>query len=139
MVVGDRSVLGSLCRRAFDHHYCIYCSLGKQTEMTPTEVLTVCSSVVVILCCLLAMRRYEKYQDRQKASFEITAEFKTPSDLSEDLIGSRVFLIFKNGSDFEGIYRGMDDEDIMLESISGKNQIGLPFWKLNHFFVLKTK
>lgn len=63
---------------------------------------------------------------------EYIVEFKEKYDLEECEENTSVVLVFKNGEEYHGIFKGFDGDDtIMLKSESEKPvTIGLPFGRL---------
>lgn len=63
---------------------------------------------------------------------EITAKVKKNEELEDCPIDSKVILVFDNGEEYHGIFRGFDGDDaIMLRSDTEEPvTIGLPFNKL---------
>ncbi len=71
-----------------------------------------------------------------------TATLKQPYELQNDFDGEfenrRVILVFHNGEEYHGVFRGMDGESTIMLRSDGKSPttIGLPFhalkfWLLN--------
>lgn len=60
-------------------------------------------------------------------------------ELEEAPEGIHVVLTFVNSDQYEGIYKGMDDDNIILESLSGDNRIGLPFNRLFHYHEIQDE
>jgi sRNA-binding regulator protein Hfq len=40
--------------------------------------------------------------------------------------GKEVVLLFVNGEQYTGIFKGLDDEDILLKALNSDDMIGLP-------------
>jgi hypothetical protein len=61
----------------------------------------------------------------------------TPKDrceLKNVGIGKKIILVFNNGEDYTGIYRGMDGENtIMLKACDTTTTLGLPFNRVKFF------
>lgn len=66
-----------------------------------------------------------------------TATQKKRLELEGTPEDTHVVLVFTNGEKYEGKFKAMDDDSIMLESLSGKNMIGLPMKHLSHYFEIK--
>ena len=65
------------------------------------------------------------------------AELKQNHELRDCAIDSRIILIFHDGNEYHGIFRGMDSDDtIMLRAENRDLTIGLPFGALK-FWLLK--
>lgn len=58
---------------------------------------------------------------------------KEPKDLQNCPIGNEVNLVFSNGDEYCGLYRGMDGDDIILQSTTSTDRIGLPFNRLTAY------
>jgi len=58
---------------------------------------------------------------------------KEPKDLQDCPIGNEVNLFFNNGDEYCGLYKGMDDNEIMIQSTTSTSQIGLPFNRLTGY------
>lgn len=61
-------------------------------------------------------------------------EAKDASDINECEQGKAVLLLFQNKKTFEGIFMGIDDDNIVLQSTKGDNCIGLPVCFLKGYF-----
>ncbi|MEG2791901.1 MAG: hypothetical protein RSA98_10005 [Odoribacter sp.] len=63
---------------------------------------------------------------------EYEVEIKKNSELEDCPEGSHIILVFNNGEEYHGIFRGFDGDDtIMLRSETEKSvTIGLPFNRL---------
>jgi len=48
--------------------------------------------------------------------------------------GKFVSLILKNGEEYNGVFRGMDNEDIMLRSVCLQHTIGFSLRFLKYYF-----
>ena len=64
-----------------------------------------------------------EFIDKVKA----TLELKDKNQLEDCENGKRVMLNFLNGETYIGFFKGIDEEEIILQSISKKNTVGLPF------------
>lgn len=49
---------------------------------------------------------------------------KNPLEINGCEIGRIICLLIKNGEEITGIFKGMDKETIMIESLSGKHCLG---------------
>ena len=59
---------------------------------------------------------------------------KSPSEIDDCEEGKAIVLNLRNGETYTGIFKGVDDEEIMLGSLSGKGAIGLKaFWVRDYF------
>jgi len=58
---------------------------------------------------------------------------KEPKDLQNCPDGNEVNLFFGNGDEYCGLYRGLDGNEIILQSTESTNRIGLPFNKLTGY------
>lgn len=47
--------------------------------------------------------------------------------------GKEVVLVFKNGEDYTGIFKGLDDDQIMLKALESNSIIGLPVSQLEYY------
>ncbi len=62
-----------------------------------------------------------------------TGYIKEPKDLQNCPDGNEVHLMFDNGDEYEGLYRGMDDDQIILQSTTSTERIELPFNRLHSY------
>jgi hypothetical protein len=65
---------------------------------------------------------------------EYKVEKKEPFEIEECEEGKFVSLHFKNGEEYNGIFRGMDEDDIVLGSVSSCQRIGLPLHLLETYY-----
>lgn len=66
----------------------------------------------------------------------MVAEFKNPEELDECPEGTKVCLMFDDGSEWWGLYQGVSGNDIILKAEKGTgfgSVIGLPFDRLKGF------
>ncbi|MFA5433162.1 MAG: hypothetical protein WC319_09925 [Candidatus Paceibacterota bacterium] len=47
--------------------------------------------------------------------------------------GKEVVLLFANGEEYTGIFKGLDDEEIILKALESESMIGLPLNMLNGY------
>ena len=68
---------------------------------------------------------------------EITAEIKNNEELEDCPIDSKIILVFNDGEEYHGIFKGFHEDDtILLRSESQKpTTIGLPFNRLDHWLL----
>ena len=56
---------------------------------------------------------------------EVKMELKNPQELYNCEEGKAVVLILHNEEEYTGIFKGMDEDDVMLGSLSGEYTVGL--------------
>lgn len=61
---------------------------------------------------------------------EKQALLKTPEDIHETKSGQHVHLFFDNGDEYVGYFKEIDDDQIILQALKSKSQIGLPLDRL---------
>lgn len=64
----------------------------------------------------------------------IQMELKEPNEIENCEEGKAVMLNLRNGETYNGIFKGMNDDEIVLGSLSGNNTIGLKLNWLNDYF-----
>ena len=47
--------------------------------------------------------------------------------------GKEVVLLFANGEEHTGVFKGLDDEEIILKALESESMIGLPLNMLNGY------
>ena len=57
---------------------------------------------------------------------------RNAEDLENCEIGKEVILLFGN-EDYTGLFQGIEDEEIILQSTSSEDRIGLPFNRLTGY------
>jgi hypothetical protein len=60
------------------------------------------------------------------------AILRNVKDLENCPIGKELVLLFGN-EDYTGIFQGIEDEEIILQSTTSENRIGLPFNRLTSY------
>lgn len=64
----------------------------------------------------------------------IEMELKEDYEIHDCEVEKVVMLNICNGEKYTGIFKGMNDDEIMLGSLSGKNTIGLSIAVVNDYF-----
>jgi len=64
----------------------------------------------------------------------IQMEMKIPCEIENCEEGKAVVLKLKNGDTYTGIFRGMDDEDILLGSLKYNSTIGVNLSSIENYF-----
>lgn len=53
-----------------------------------------------------------------------------PAELTECRQGAEIVLVFDNRDEYQGIFRGFDNEEIVLQACGSQSKIGLPLERL---------
>lgn len=64
----------------------------------------------------------------------IEMELKEDYEIHDCEVEKVIMLNLFNGENYTGIFKGMDDDQIMLGSLSGENTIGLSIAVVNDYF-----
>lgn len=57
--------------------------------------------------------------------------WRLPAELTECRQGAEIVLVFDNWDEYQGIFRGFDNEEIVLQGVAGsQSKIGLPLERL---------
>lgn len=64
---------------------------------------------------------------------EKKAYVRKAEDLENCEIGKEVILLFNNNEQFGGLFQGIDGEEIILQSLTSEDRIGLPFNRLKGY------
>jgi hypothetical protein len=70
---------------------------------------------------------------------EVEMELKNPQELYDCEEGKAIVLILQNEEGYTGIFKGMEEEDIMLGSLSQEHTIGLNICHIVTYFEQITK
>lgn len=56
--------------------------------------------------------------------------WRLPAELTECRQGAEIVLVFDNRDEYQGIFRGFDNEEIVLQACGSQSKIGLPLERL---------
>lgn len=56
--------------------------------------------------------------------------WRLPAELTECRQGAEIVLVFDNWDEYQGIFRGFDNEEIVLQACGSQSKIGLPLERL---------
>lgn len=63
--------------------------------------------------------------------------WRLPAELTECRQGTEVVLVFDNRDEYQGIFRGLDNEDVVLQAKGSESKIGLPLGRLYTWCVIE--